>query len=208
VVTLIFEVFPAGVFQANCFIIGDKNTKDGAIIDPGGNVKGIMEEVKELGLNIKYIILTHGHGDHIAAVAGIKEETGAKILINQKDEYLVKGATLDLIPILRNMKLFEVDGYISEGDILKLGEMEVHVFETPGHTPGSVSLKIGDKIITGDAVFRGSIGRTDFEFGSQEQLIESIKDKILTLSDEVAIFPGHGPSTTVGAERKHNPFLK
>jgi hydroxyacylglutathione hydrolase len=205
---LIFEVFPAGVFQANCYFIGDESTKVGAIVDPGGNAEGILREINRLGLNIKYIILTHGHGDHIAAVARVKEETGAKVLLNENDVYLTNGATLELIPILKNMKLFDVDEFIGEGDVLSLGDTTISVLETPGHTPGSISLNIGDKVITGDAVFRGSIGRTDFEFASQEQLITSIKEKILTLPEETKIFPGHGPSTTVGAEKKYNPFLR
>jgi hydroxyacylglutathione hydrolase len=207
VITLIFEVFPAGVYQANCFLLGDENTKEGAIVDPGGNAEGILKEIDRLGLKVRYIILTHGHGDHIAAVHRVKEETGAKVLLNKKDLYLTSGATLELIPILRNMKLFDIDEFINDGDILKLGSTSINILETPGHTPGSVSLNIEDKVITGDAVFRGSIGRTDFEFASQEQLITSIKEKILTLPDETKIFPGHGPSTTVGAEKKYNPFL-
>jgi hydroxyacylglutathione hydrolase len=205
---VIFEVYPSGIFQANCYIIGDKDTKDGALIDPGGNADKLMDEIKRLGLNVKYIILTHGHGDHCAAAFEIREYTGAKILLNQKDEYLTKGETLNIIPILRNMKLFEVDEYIKEGDIIKVGNINIKVIETPGHTPGSVSLIIDNIVITGDALFQGSIGRTDFEFGSKEQLIQSIKEKILVLPEETRVFPGHGPSTTVGAEKKYNPFLR
>lgn len=204
---MIFQVYPAGVFQANCYIVGDEVSREGAVIDPGGDPEGILGECSRLGLNIRYIILTHGHGDHIGGVGKIKELTGAKILMNQKDEYLTKGATKTLIPILRNIKLFEIDNYISEGDNLKLGSIDIIVIETPGHTPGGITLKIGDILLTGDTLFKGSIGRTDFEFGSLEDLIGSIINKLLILPEDTMVYPGHGPSTTIGYEKKYNPFL-
>lgn len=204
---MILKIYPAGVYMANCYIIGDKNTKDCAIIDPGGNSKGILSECKDNNLNVKYIILTHGHGDHIAGVYDIKEATGAKILMNKEDEYLTKGATLSITPILRNIRLFEIDEYIKDGDIIKVGDIEIEVLETPGHTPGSVSLKINNIILTGDALFKGSVGRTDFEKASHEQLIKSIKEKIMIYNDDTIIYPGHGPSTTIGEEKRYNPFL-
>ncbi|MCX7884983.1 MAG: MBL fold metallo-hydrolase [Caloramator sp.] len=204
---MILKVYPAGIYMANCYIIGDKNTKTGAIVDPGGNPEGILEECKKNGLEIKYIIITHGHGDHIAGVWELKEATKAKILMNKKDEYLTKGETLSITPILRNIKLFEIDEYIQEGDIIKVGDINIEVLETPGHTPGSVSLKIDNIILTGDALFKGSIGRTDFPGASYEQLINSIKEKLMIYSDDTLIYPGHGSSTTVGEEKKYNPFL-
>lgn len=204
---MIFEVYPAGIFQANCYIIGDNDTREGAVIDPGGEPNDILEECKRLGIDIKYILLTHGHGDHVAGVYKIKEETGAKILMHHEDKYLTDGATIDLIPILRNIRLFDADEFIKDGDRIKIGNIEVEVIETPGHTPGSVSFKIGDMVVTGDALFQGSVGRTDFPKGSHEQLINSIKEKIITLPDNTKVYPGHGPSTTVGDEKKYNPFL-
>jgi glyoxylase-like metal-dependent hydrolase (beta-lactamase superfamily II) len=204
---MIFHVYPAGVFQANCYILGDEISKDGAVVDPGGDPEGILKECERLGLNIKYIILTHGHGDHIGGVHKMKEITGAEILMNKKDEYLIKGATKTLIPILRNIKLFEIDRYIIDGDKLNIGNIEVTVFETPGHSPGGISLKADDILLTGDTLFRGSIGRTDFEFGSLEDLISSIFNKLLILPEDTKVYPGHGPSTTIGYEKKYNPFL-
>lgn len=204
---MILKVYPAGVYMANCYIIGDEDTKTGAVVDPGGNPKGILEECKNSGLEIKYIILTHGHGDHIAGVYELKEATKAKILMNKKDEYLTKGETLSITPILRNIKLFEIDEYIQDGDIIKVGDINIKVLDTPGHTPGSVSLKIDSMILTGDALFKGSIGRTDFPKASYEQLIGSIKEKLMIYGDDTLIYPGHGPSTTVGEEKKYNPFL-
>ncbi len=204
---MIFKVYPAGIFQANCYIIGDKNSSFGAVIDPGGDPEGILRECESLGLNIKYIILTHGHGDHIGGVWDIKIKTGANILMHKGDEYLLKGGNSELMPILRNLKPFEVDKYIEQNQVIKLGELEILIIETPGHTPGGVTLKINDKLFTGDTLFRGSIGRTDFEFGSFEEIIHSINNRLMILGDDVIVYPGHGPSTTIGYERRFNPFL-
>ncbi|MDF2674974.1 MAG: fold metallo-hydrolase [Clostridiales bacterium] len=204
---MIFQVYPAGVFQANCYIVGDENTRLGAIIDPGGDPEGILIQCGHMGLDIKYIILTHGHGDHIGGVYEIKGATGAKILMNKKDEYLLKGGNKALMPILRNIKLFEIDEYIEDGDTIELGEIKLSIIETPGHTPGGIAIKIDDILISGDTLFKGSIGRTDFEFGSFEEIIRSIKTKLLVLEDEINVFPGHGPSTTIGYEKKYNPFI-
>lgn len=204
---MVFEVYPAGVYQANCYIIGDENTGEGTVVDPGGDPAGILEECKRNNIKVKYIILTHGHGDHIAAVYKIKKETHAKILMNRKDEYLTKGEAVHITPILKNMTLFDIDEYISDGDTIKVGNIDINVLETPGHTPGSVSLKIGDRVLTGDALFQGSVGRTDFAFSSHEQLIKSIKEKLMILPEDTKVYPGHGPSTTVGEEKRYNPYL-
>lgn len=204
---MIFQVYPAGVFQANCYIIGDVKSKSGAVIDPGGDADGILKQCKSFGLDIKYIILTHGHGDHIGGVEDIKEATGAKIFMNKKDEYLVKGGNKSLMPILKGIKQFEIDEYILDGDSIVLGEINIFVIDTPGHTPGGVTLKIDDILITGDTLFRGSIGRTDFEFGSFDEIIDSINTRLMTYEDNVKVFPGHGPATTIGYERMYNPFI-
>lgn len=204
---MIFQVYPAGVFQANCYIVGDENTRLGAIIDPGGDPEGILNQCGHMGLDVKYIILTHGHGDHIGGAYEIKGVTGAKILMNKKDEYLLKGGNKALMPILRNIKLFEIDEYIEDGDSIELGELKLSIIETPGHTPGGVAIMINDVLITGDTLFKGSIGRTDFEFGSFEEIISSIKAKLLIFEDDTKVFPGHGDSTTIGYEKKYNPFI-
>lgn len=205
---MILSVYPAGVFQANCYIIGDEKNQIGAVIDPGGDADGIFNQCKNMGLNIKYIILTHGHGDHIGAVKDMADKTGAKILLNKKDEYLVKGGNKNLMPILRNIKEFEIDKYIKDGDVIELGDINITVLETPGHTPGGVTLKIDDILFTGDTLFRGSVGRTDFEFGSFEELIDSINNKLMIYEDSFKVYPGHGPDTTIGYERRNNPFVK
>lgn len=204
---MIFHVLPVGVFQANCYIIGDEDSKKGAIVDPGGDPDGILNLCNSLGLDIKYILLTHGHGDHIGGVFDLKEATGAQILMSSKDEYLVKGGNKTLMPILRNIKEFDIDEYIEENQTIKLGDIRISIIETPGHTPGGVTLKVDDILITGDTLFRGSIGRTDFELGSFEEIINSIKIKLLVFDDNIKVYPGHGPDTTIGDERRSNPFL-
>jgi hydroxyacylglutathione hydrolase len=205
---MIFEVYPAGVYQANCYIIGDEVSKIGAVVDPGGDPEGILDVCKRHQLTIKYIILTHGHLDHAAGAADIKKAANAKIYMNKKDEYLIKGKGAEITPILRNTKTFDVDEYISEGDLIAIGNIKVRVVETPGHSPGGISLLMDGIALTGDALFKGSVGRCDFEFGSMESLIKAVKEKILTLPDDTKVYPGHGPSTTVGAEKKFNPYLK
>lgn len=204
---MIFKVYPAGIFQANCYIIGDENSSLGAVIDPGGDGSGILRECNNSGLNIKYIILTHGHGDHIGGVCDIKASTGAKILMHRRDEYLLKDGNRKLMPILRNLKLFEVDEYIEQNQVISLGELRISVIETPGHTPGGVTLKINNILFTGDTLFRGSIGRTDFEYGSFEEIVHSINNRLMIFEDDFIVYPGHGPSTTIGYERRFNPFI-
>jgi glyoxylase-like metal-dependent hydrolase (beta-lactamase superfamily II) len=205
---MIIEILQVGVFQSNCYIIGDEKTGKGIIIDPGAEGKAILDKCREHKLDIEYILLTHGHGDHIGAVADVKAETEAKVCISRKDEYLIKGETKRLIPILRNIKLFDADMFIKEGDIINVGGLEIEVLETPGHTPGGLSFKIGSNVFCGDSLFRGSVGRTDFQFGSMDQLVEGIRNNILTLPGDTVVYPGHGPSTTVEVEKRFNPYIK
>jgi len=205
---MIIEMLQVGVFQSNCYIIGDEKTGKGLIIDPGAESEKILNKCREHNLDIEYILLTHGHGDHIGAVVDVKAETGAKVCISRKDEYLIKGETKRLIPILRNIKLFDADMFIDAGDTIKVGTLEVEVLDTPGHTPGGLSFKIGSNVFSGDALFRGSVGRTDFEFGSMDQLVEGIRANILTLPGDVVVYPGHGPSTTVEDEKRFNPYVR
>lgn len=200
-------VCPAGILQANCYIIFDEASKDGAVIDPGGEADKILKLCTENGINLKYILLTHGHGDHIGAVFSIKEATGARILMNRSDDYLVKGGNKDLFALFRTIKEFETDHFICDKDIIELNGIKIEVIETPGHTPGGVCFKINDCIYSGDTLFKSSIGRSDFEFGSHETLVESIKTKLLKFSDDTKVYPGHGEATSIGHERYHNPYI-
>lgn len=199
----------SGGYASNCYIIGCEETKEAAVIDPGGDGQNILAIVKELGVNVKYIINTHGHLDHISANRVVKEGTEAQILIHKEDASMLTDAK-------RNMSAFmgdkiagpAADRELEEGDEIEIGTtIKLKVLHTPGHTRGGICLLADSIIFTGDTLFAGSIGRTDFPGGSYETIIQSIKDKILTLDDSVEVYTGHGPKSTVGSERMTNPFL-
>ncbi|MGC8718985.1 MAG: MBL fold metallo-hydrolase [Thermodesulforhabdaceae bacterium] len=209
---MIIEHLVVGMLQTNCYIIADEKSGEAMVIDPGGEAKRIHNFLASRSLKLKAILLTHGHFDHVLDAWNLKKLSGSEIYIHPLDEPLLhnrmvglgaflmgKAATLDLSP----------DKYIKEGDILTLGNTDIHVLETPGHTPGHVSFYVPSKrlIFVGDTLFDGSIGRTDFPGGSYEQLINSVKTKIFPLGDDIVVYPGHGPTTTVGKERRTNPFF-
>ncbi len=194
----------------NCYIVGCEETREVAVIDPGGNAAGILDLLKKHDLKAVYIINTHGHIDHIGGNQGVKEATGAKILIHEADAPML-GSSASNLASLMGAKVTSppADQFLKDGDIIKIGNtVELEVIHTPGHSPGGICLKTGDIIFVGDTLFQGSIGRTDFPGGSYPQLIKMIKEKLLRYGDEVVAYPGHGPATTIGFERKHNPFLQ
>lgn len=205
---MMLELLTVGELATNCYILGDEKTKQGVVIDPGGDFEIIEEHLKKLKLSVKYIILTHGHVDHIGALSQLKKATKAKILIHSKDSAMLYDPN-------QNLSLFSGDKVIAtkgdrlleEGDIIQSGGIKLEVLHTPGHTPGGISLLTDKMIFTGDALFCGSIGRTDFPGSSYQELINSIKDKLLSKDDDFIIYPGHGQPSTIGRERKNNPFL-
>jgi len=205
---MILKILPVGTLETNCYILGDEKTKQAVVIDPGGDFEIIEEHLKKLKLKVKYIILTHGHVDHIGALGELKKATGAEILIHSKDSMMLYDPN-------QNPSFFsggkaistKADRLLEEGDIIECGEIKLEVIYTPGHTPGGISLVMDKMIFTGDSLFCGSIGRTDFPGSSYQKLISSIKEKLLSKDDDFIIYPGHGPSSTVGEERKNNPFL-
>ena len=205
---MIFEGIPVGPMGANCYIIGCKETKEGAVVDPGDEGRRIVAKARELGLNIKSIILTHGHIDHIMAVDVVKEATGAQILIHREDAPMLVDGKRNLSYFMGSLKNYSAaDVLLKDGDTIKVGNLEIKVLHTPGHTPGGICLVVEGKIISGDTLFEGSVGRSDFPGGSHETLIGSIKNKLMPYPDETKVYPGHGPSTTIGFERLNNPFL-
>ncbi|MGI6487718.1 MAG: MBL fold metallo-hydrolase [Syntrophomonadaceae bacterium] len=206
---MILKALEVGAIAANCYIIGCEETMEGAVIDPGGSPKDILRVIKDLNLKIKYIINTHGHIDHMGANRQVKEATGATILIHEEDAGMLTNPASNFSMFMgRNITSPGAEQFIKDGDIIKIGNtIELEVMHTPGHSRGGVCLKTGNMIFAGDTLFYGSIGRTDFPGGSFKTLIESIKNRILCYEDDVVVYPGHGPATTVGFERKHNPFL-
>jgi hydroxyacylglutathione hydrolase len=205
---MILETLVVGSVFTNCYIIGCQETGSGVIIDPGGNAPEILERVKQFQLEPKYIINTHGHADHIEANGQVKEACGASILIHEADAPMLtepeKNLSVFFGPALVSPP---ADAFMQEGDRIEVGTISLRVLYTPGHSPGSVSL-VGDGFVfTGDALFAGSIGRTDFPGASHNQLLESIRSNLFTLDDSMKIYPGHGPESTIGWEKSHNPFF-
>ncbi|MCX7991284.1 MAG: MBL fold metallo-hydrolase [Proteobacteria bacterium] len=205
---MIFKRFVVGPLEVNCYIIADEETKEGFIVDPGDNGSELYEFIKSSGINLKYIINTHCHFDHIGANKILKEKTGAKLAIHIAEKPLLEraetgaklwGFNIDASP--------EPDVYLNDGDILKVGNIDVLVIHTPGHSPGGICLKIDDIIITGDTLFAGGIGRTDFPGGSFDEIIKSIKEKLFIYPKDTKIYPGHGPASTIENEKIYNPFF-
>lgn len=198
---------PAGVYQANCYIVYNEDNKEGFIIDPGGDAEDILCSIRRKGVKARFIILTHGHFDHIGAVNEIKNELSIPVYINENDNDLITGK----ISIFKGMspaaQKIHADRFVKDGDVISVGGQNIIILDTPGHTRGGISIVINDTVFTGDTLFSGSVGRSDFPGGSHDVLIESIKTKLLALPEETIVYPGHGPSTTIGREKKYNPFL-
>lgn len=199
---------PAGIYAANCYIVYSENTNDGIIVDPGGDADHIMEVIEKNKLNINHIILTHGHGDHIGGVIDLKSSLNVDVMIHEEDAEMLRNGDINLSTTMAMGSVeIEPDKLLKDGDIIKFGDLEAEVIHTPGHTRGGICLKIEDILITGDTLFSGSIGRTDLSGGNYETIIRSIKEKLMVLSDNIEVLPGHGGPSTVGRERVSNPFL-
>lgn len=205
---MIIERIPAGIYAVNCFIIGCEETKNAAVIDPGGDAEDIMKYIDEHGLTLQYILLTHGHGDHIGGIPDIKAKKDVPVFIHEGDAYMLQNANINLSKLMSGPDIEIIpDRLLKDGEMIKLGALELHIIHTPGHTPGGICIKVNDILFTGDTLFANSIGRTDFEGGSFEQIIDSIKSKLLVYDDQTKVFPGHGPVSTIGRERIANPFI-
>jgi len=205
---LIVEMLHVGPLQTNCYIVGCEDTKEGAIIDPGGSAKQILAEVERLGLEIKYVINTHGHFDHTLANQEVVEATGASLAIHSADApMLTQGGGARFFGIVGKASP-PADVILDEGQVLTLGKIELQVLHTPGHSPGSVCLYSEEEgvLFDGDVLFNMGMGRYDLPGGNYRVLMESIQ-RLLALPDDTTVYPGHGPATTIGRERLSNPFL-
>jgi len=201
------RTFTVGPMEANCYILYNPDKREGLIIDPGAEGSRLIRFIQKEKISILYIINTHGHPDHIGANRELKEHSGAPILIHQYDAPMLAESDSVLSVIFPSeYSSPPADSLVKEGDLIECAGMKLEVIHTPGHTPGGISLLTDDSIFTGDTLFAGSVGRFDLPGGSQEILLNSI-DKILSLDENLTIYPGHGPSTTVGQELRTNPFV-
>jgi hydroxyacylglutathione hydrolase len=197
-----------GSLSANCWIVGSETAGEGMVIDPGGNADVIQKEIAESGLDIKIIVLTHGHSDHIAALYETLDTTGAAVAIHIEDADFLEGrGTVSSQFGISYKTPPPPDRLLREGDIIEVGGWSFSVIHTPGHTPGSICLHTDDKVFTGDTLFRRGIGTTLMPGSSRSQLINSIKTKLMVLPDDTIVYPGHGRETTIGAERRENPYV-
>lgn len=201
---MILETIVVGEMEANCYIFGSDKEREVVLIDPGADYEKISTFIKNRGLLPKFIVNTHGHIDHI----GANHRFNLPILIHRKDSDFLSDPQLNLSALSgRGYRSPQASRLLEEGDSIEVADIELKVIHTPGHTPGGISLRYDDLIFTGDTLFKGGVGRTDFPYGSEEQLLSSIRAKLLTYDDHTVIYPGHGPSSTIVKERMENPFL-
>jgi len=207
---MIHEILPVGPLRCNCSIIGDENTREAMVIDPGDDIEQVLDLVREHKLTVKQIVITHAHIDHVGGAMKLKKATGAPILLNQSDYALLKMLDVQAAWIgMPNPGDVHIDQSLRNGDKIAAGSLGAEVLHTPGHTEGSICLYFAPekKLIAGDTLFAGSIGRTDLPGGSYKKIIQSLHERVLALPDETVVVPGHGELTTIGQERDSNPFL-
>ena len=205
---MIIKTLVVGPFASNCYIVGSELTKEGMIIDPGAEAEQILKSVSDLGLDIKFIALTHGHIDHIGAVKEVKEATGAEVAIHADDAESLHDPSLAKMFGLSDPAPPPFDRLLQGGDSIDIGDLHFLVLHTPGHSPGGICLLGQGVVFCGDTLFNYGIGRTDLPSGSYTQLMNSIFTKLMVLPDNTVVYPGHGPDTTIGTERRGNPFLR
>jgi hydroxyacylglutathione hydrolase len=208
---MILEMLTVGPFQENCYIIGGDESGVGAVVDPGDEAARIALAVEQTELEVGSIIVTHAHIDHVGAVATLVDEYACPVLMHAESELMLKQLpTQAMMMGLKFGKVPAVDRHISDGEVLEVGELRLRSLYTPGHAPGHLAFYVEDEglVLSGDALFAGSVGRTDLPGGSMEVLMRSIEERLLTLPNETRVFPGHGPQTEIGNERTTNPFLQ
>jgi hydroxyacylglutathione hydrolase len=208
---IIHEVLPVGILRCNCSVIGDEISREAIVIDPGDDVSNIIAILERKQLTVKMIVITHAHIDHIGGAEKLRTHTDAPVYMHEADKML--SDRLDVQASWLGIETPEdpgIDKPAREGDIIRAGSIEAHVLHTPGHTPGSISLylPLESRVIAGDTLFQGSIGRTDLPGGDTAQIGRSIRAKLYTLPEDTVVFPGHGETTSIGEEKRHNPFVR
>jgi glyoxylase-like metal-dependent hydrolase (beta-lactamase superfamily II) len=207
---MIHKIIPVGPLQCNCSIVGDETTREAMVIDPGDDIDAVLAILGDHRLQVKQIIITHAHIDHVGGAMKLRAATGAPILLNQNDYDLLK--MLDVQAAWLSMPTpgaVTIDAGIADGDVVRAGSLRASVMHTPGHTEGSVCLYFPAEklLLAGDTLFARSIGRTDLPGGSFEKIMRSLFDRVMALPDDTLVIPGHGPKTTIGEEREENPFI-
>ncbi len=206
---LIIKRLVVGSLSANCYIVGNTDTREGMVIDPGGNPEVILKAITDSKFVIQTIVLTHGHSDHIAALFDIQARTGADVAIHIEDADFLEGrGSFSSMFGISYKTPGTPDRLLHEGDIIEMGSTRFTVVHTPGHTPGSICLLTGNRVFTGDTLFYRGIGTTLMPGSSHRQLIDSIQTRLMVLPDDFRIYPGHGRESTIGAERRSNPFIR
>jgi len=208
---MIHEILPVGPLQCNCSIIGDEATREAMVIDPGDDINDVLAIIRKHKLQVKQIVITHAHIDHVGGAMKLRAATGAPILLNQNDYALLKMLDMQAAWVgMPSPGKVEIDRTVTTGETISAGSHTAQILHTPGHTEGSICLYFEPekKLIAGDTLFAGSIGRTDLPGGSMDKIMRSLHNTLMALPDETAVIPGHGPTTMIGEERESNPFLR
>lgn len=207
---MIHEIIPVGPLQCNCSVIGDEKSREAIVVDPGDDIDQVLALILKHGLTVKQIVITHGHIDHIGGAMKLKASTGAPITMNEGDQMQVKLLPMQAAWVgMKSPGKVQIDHHTKDQDTIAAGDLRATILHTPGHTEGSSCLYFADekKLIAGDTLFAGSIGRTDLPGGSMDKIISSLHGQLMQLPDDVVVVPGHGPMTTIGEERETNPFI-
>lgn len=206
---MMIKLFHTGPLAVNSYVVTDEKTKKTFIVDPGGHNTDMVNYIKENGLQVEFIILTHGHGDHIGGVPALRKDfPAAKLVIGIHDKEMLEDPELNMSGMMYVQPLsLAADRYVTDGETLQMGELELKFFHTPGHTPGGICILAENAVFSGDTLFEQSIGRTDFPGSSYQAIVKSIREKLFVLPDETAVYPGHMGPTTIGFEKENNPFV-